>query len=53
MILCVGETEDEEYENELLMSVISVQIKKGLMGVNQGQLKRIVLAYEQVHWEDG
>jgi len=43
VILCVGETE-EEYENELLESVVDVQIKKGLMGINPSDLERIVIA---------
>jgi triosephosphate isomerase len=51
VILCVGETE-EEYENELLTSVVNVQIKKGLMGVDPGDLGRIVIAYEPV-WAIG
>jgi len=51
VILCVGETE-EEYENELLASVIDLQIKKGLMGVKVEDLDRIVIAYEPV-WAIG
>lgn len=51
VILCVGETE-EEYENELLTSVVNVQIKKGLMGVDPGDLGRIVIAYKPV-WAIG
>jgi triosephosphate isomerase len=51
VILCVGET-DEEYENELLTSVVDVQIKKGLMGVDPSELERIVIAYEPV-WAIG
>ena len=51
VILCVGET-DEEYENDLLTSVVDVQIKKGLMGVNPSDLERIVIAYEPV-WAIG
>lgn len=43
VILCVGETE-EEYDNELLESVVDVQIKKGLMGVGPSDLERIVIA---------
>ena len=39
---------DEEYENDLLTSVVDVQIKKGLMGVNPSDLERIVIAYEPV-----
>jgi len=51
VILCVGETE-EEYENNLLSSVVSLQIKKGLMGVPVEELHRIVIAYEPV-WAIG
>jgi len=51
IILCVGETE-EEYENELLSSVVNMQIKKGLMDVPVEQLHRIVIAYEPV-WAIG
>jgi len=51
VILCVGETE-EEYENELLRSVVDVQIKKGLMGVEGYDVDRIVIAYEPV-WAIG
>ena len=45
VILCVGETE-EEYESNLLNSVVDMQIKKGLMGVSADDLSRIVIAYE-------
>jgi len=53
VILCVGETE-EEYENELLRSVIDMQLKKGLMNIqpSSGDLDRIVIAYEPV-WAIG
>jgi triosephosphate isomerase len=51
VILCVGETE-EEYENDLLSSVVDVQLKKGLMGVPAFDLERIVIAYEPV-WAIG
>lgn len=51
IILCVGETE-EEYENELLASVVDLQIKKGLMGVSVDDLNRVVIAYEPV-WAIG
>jgi triosephosphate isomerase len=51
IILCVGETEDE-YESNLLRSVVDVQIKKGLMGVDPADLDRIVIAYEPV-WAIG
>jgi len=51
IILCVGETE-EEYESELLRSVVDLQIKKGIMGVEASELDRIVIAYEPV-WAIG
>jgi triosephosphate isomerase len=51
VILCVGETE-VEYESDLLRSVVDVQIKKGLMGVQAADLDRIVIAYEPV-WAIG
>jgi sugar lactone lactonase YvrE len=47
----VGETE-EEYENELLNSIVDVQIRKGLMAVDTSDLERIVIAYEPV-WAIG
>lgn len=51
VILCVGETE-EEYDNDLLASVVDMQIKKGLMGVSESDLQRVVIAYEPV-WAIG
>eukprot|EP00980_Cylindrotheca_fusiformis_P012115 scaffold2927_cov143-Cylindrotheca_fusiformis.AAC.5 len=51
VILCVGETE-EEYESNLLNSVVDVQITKGLLGVDPVDLDRIVIAYEPV-WAIG
>ena len=51
VILCVGETE-EEYENNLLASVVDLQIKKGLMGVTLQDLDRVIVAYEPV-WAIG
>jgi len=52
VILCIGETEDE-YENNLLKSVVDVQIKKAFMGItNPKDLDRIVVAYEPV-WAIG
>jgi triosephosphate isomerase len=51
VILCVGETE-EEYDNELLASVVDLQIRKGLMGVSEADLDRVVIAYEPV-WAIG
>ena len=51
VILCVGETE-EEYDSKLLESVVDVQIKKGLMGVDPSDMDRVVIAYEPV-WAIG
>ena len=51
VILCVGETE-EEYDNGLLRSVVDLQIKKGLMGLQAIDIDRIVIAYEPV-WAIG
>ena len=51
VIVCVGETE-EEYENDLLTSVVDLQIKKALMGVKLEDMDRIVIAYEPV-WAIG
>lgn len=51
VILCVGETE-EEYENELLRSVVDLQVKKGLMNMKPEDLDRITIAYEPV-WAIG
>ena len=47
VILCVGETE-EEYNNDLLVSVIDVQVKKALRSVTVDDLDRLVIAYEPV-----
>mmetsp|Transcript_23160 Transcript_23160/g.54761 ORF Transcript_23160/g.54761 Transcript_23160/m.54761 type:complete len:374 (-) Transcript_23160:124-1245(-) len=60
IILCVGETL-EEYENELLSSVVNSQIKNALEGITKGDIfnmfstvasSRIVVAYEPV-WAIG
>lgn len=51
LILCIGETLDE-YENDLLESVVTMQVKKGLSGVKVSDLDRIVIAYEPV-WAIG
>jgi triosephosphate isomerase len=52
IILCVGETESE-YENKLLRSVVDMQLKNCLKGVNgRDVLDRIVIAYEPV-WSIG
>lgn len=52
VILCVGETL-EEYENQLLESVVNLQIKKALNGITADDLEgRLVVAYEPV-WAIG
>jgi len=60
VILCVGETL-EEYENDLLSSVVSFQIKKVLQGISRDGIvdtvaivagTRLVVAYEPV-WAIG
>jgi len=52
VILCVGET-FEEYENDLLESVVNVQLKKALQGIDAADVEgRLVVAYEPV-WAIG
>jgi sugar lactone lactonase YvrE len=51
VILCIGETL-EEYEAHLMESVVEVQLKKGLAGVNAIHLSSLVVAYEPV-WSIG
>lgn len=52
IILCIGETE-ADYENNLLKSVVDMQLKKGLQGVSASDMvERIVVAYEPV-WSIG
>ncbi len=52
VILCVGETL-EEYENDLLESVVDLQIKKALQGIPASEIDgRLVVAYEPV-WAIG
>lgn len=60
IILCVGETLDE-YENELLTSVVNLQLKKALKGIARDDIvdavsmvasTRLVIAYEPV-WAIG
>ena len=51
VILCVGETEDE-FESELLETIVSLQVRKGLAGVDVADADRIAIAYEPV-WAIG
>ena len=51
VIFCVGETLQEREENKT-MSVIESQLKNGLAGFTEEQLKGIVIAYEPV-WAIG
>ena len=50
-ILCIGETLDER-EADRVNSVVESQLKRGLAGVNQAQLSKVVIAYEPV-WAIG
>jgi len=51
VILCVGETL-EEYENDLLETVVTMQVKKALGDVSATDMDRIIIAYEPV-WAIG
>ena len=52
VILCVGETL-EEYDNDLLESVVDLQLKKALQGIPASAIEgRLVVAYEPV-WAIG
>ena len=53
VVLCVGETL-EEREADLLSSVVDLQVKKGLLGVQAAAVReqRVVIAYEPV-WAIG
>ena len=51
VILCVGETL-EEYESDLLETIVSLQVRKGLAGVDVADADRIAIAYEPV-WAIG
>eukprot|EP00594_Rhizosolenia_setigera_P020102 CAMPEP_0178956666 /NCGR_PEP_ID=MMETSP0789-20121207/10418_1 /TAXON_ID=3005 /ORGANISM="Rhizosolenia setigera, Strain CCMP 1694" /LENGTH=231 /DNA_ID=CAMNT_0020638695 /DNA_START=345 /DNA_END=1040 /DNA_ORIENTATION=+ len=51
VMLCIGETL-EEYEDDLLESVVTLQVKKGLQNVSVQDLDRIIIAYEPV-WAIG
>jgi triosephosphate isomerase len=47
IILCIGETL-EEYESNLLESVVEMQLKKGLAGVTAADMSLLTIAYEPV-----
>ncbi|MBU2505752.1 MAG: triose-phosphate isomerase [Bacteroidetes bacterium] len=51
LIFCVGETLDER-EKGITQKVIETQIKGGLAGINENDLKNIIIAYEPV-WAIG
>ena len=52
VILCVGETLDE-FESDLLETVVGLQVRKGLAGVSPDDVAdRVVVAYEPV-WAIG
>ncbi|AJA89905.1 triosephosphate isomerase [Borreliella chilensis] len=51
LVLCVGETLDERVSGKTLDIVLN-QVKKGLSGVSESDIKRIILAYEPV-WAIG
>jgi len=51
VILCVGETLDEREANKA-EAVVKEQLSSGLQGVDNSQLKKIVIAYEPV-WAIG
>lgn len=50
-ILCIGETL-AEYESGLVNDVNSIQLSKGLAGVSEADMARVVIAYEPV-WAIG
>jgi len=51
VILCIGETL-EEFEKDLVGPVCEVQLKKGLAGVSETDMDKVVIAYEPV-WAIG
>ncbi|MBM9518392.1 triose-phosphate isomerase [Desulforhopalus vacuolatus] len=51
IILCIGETL-EEREADRTFTVLEEQVRKGLDGVDTGQMEKIVIAYEPV-WAIG
>lgn len=51
VIYCVGETL-EEREDEIFQSVVEEQLREGLLDIDAGQMKKIVIAYEPV-WAIG
>ena len=50
-ILCVGESL-EQREKELTMEHVAYQVKAALHGVGEGQIRRVVIAYEPI-WAIG
>ena len=51
VIFCLGETQDQRNNNET-NSVIETQLREGISGLNQEDMKNIVIAYEPV-WAIG
>lgn len=50
-IVCVGETLEQRESNQT-MDVVSEQVKKGLIGLSEDQVKATILAYEPI-WAIG
>mmetsp|Transcript_24046 Transcript_24046/g.49734 ORF Transcript_24046/g.49734 Transcript_24046/m.49734 type:complete len:285 (-) Transcript_24046:521-1375(-) len=50
-ILCIGETQ-EEYDMDLNNEVCALQLAKGLQGVSEEMLSKVIIAYEPV-WAIG
>jgi len=51
VILCIGET-ITEYEKNLAGAICEIQLKKGLAGIREEEMSRVVIAYEPV-WAIG